>query len=161
VKKVVVARLRRVLVSLYSERRNPSKIAVAISLGVIFGIIPFPFITTWILMILAFRLRLNMIVIQTVNYFVFPLQVALFIPFFKIANRVFHTPLISMELSEFVKILKASPLGFLSEIWKAQMGALIVWSIFSLVLFAVLFVVSKTTLKKYLVKQAIRVKPKS
>lgn len=68
---------------------TPHKLALTICLGIAVGILPIFWGTTLICAALAFFLRLNQAAIQAVNYMTYPLQVALFLPFYRLGEKIF------------------------------------------------------------------------
>lgn len=68
---------------------TPHKLALTICLGIAVGILPIFWGTTLICAALAFCLRLNQAAIQAVNYMAYPLQLALFFPFYRLGEKVF------------------------------------------------------------------------
>lgn len=65
---------------------SPEDLALACSMGIVLGILPVPGATTALCAAAAALLRLNMGVIQAVNYAVWPAQIVLIIPFIKIGS---------------------------------------------------------------------------
>lgn len=68
---------------------TPQQLALTIALGVAVGIVPCVWGATPLCALLALRLRLNQIAIQAVNYLVYPLQIALFLPFCALGAAIF------------------------------------------------------------------------
>lgn len=65
----------------------PKQIALTVCLASAVGTLPLLWGTTLLCVALAARFRLNQAAMQAVNYLVYPLQIALFIPFFKLGAR--------------------------------------------------------------------------
>jgi len=72
-----------------TEGASPRKLALTIALGVMIGILPLAWGTTLLCAVLAYFLKLNQAGIQAVNYLAFPLQIALFVPFYRLGARMF------------------------------------------------------------------------
>ena len=70
--------------------RSPGKLALTLALGVTIGILPVVWGTTILCAVVAILFRLNPVGIQAVNYLVYPLQLAMFVPFFRLGERIFH-----------------------------------------------------------------------
>lgn len=68
---------------------SPHQLALTITLGVIIGILPVAWGSTLLCALLAFFLRLNQAVIQAVNYLSYPVQIALFVPFYLMGAKFF------------------------------------------------------------------------
>ncbi len=81
----VVKRVRGVL----SCGLTPQKRALTLCLGGAFGIIPLPWGAALVCIVLAYSFRLNHVALQSVNYLLWPVQLALLIPFFKMGVWLF------------------------------------------------------------------------
>jgi len=68
---------------------SPGKLALTICIGVAMGILPLPWGTTLLCAMLACLLRLNHIVLQSLNYLFYPLQLVLLIPYFRLGAWLF------------------------------------------------------------------------
>lgn len=101
---------------------TPQQLALTIALGVAVGIVPCVWGATPLCALLALRLRLNQIAIQAVNYLVYPLQIALFLPFCALGAAIFPWgPALS------VKALRADLSGNLLLLLVATLKALGAW----------------------------------
>ncbi len=90
-------RLVRPVIELLRQGVTPEKIALSIVFGVTLGVFPVLGSTTALCAVAALAFRLNLPAIQIVNYFVYPLQIALLIPFFRVGEKLFgveHLPLL-------------------------------------------------------------------
>jgi len=67
---------------------TPQKLAMTLCLGTSVGILPLLWGTSLLCILLAHLLRLNHVALQSVNYLLYPLQLALLIPFFKLGARL-------------------------------------------------------------------------
>ena len=83
-------KLVRPIVDLLKQGVTPEKLAVSAALGVVLGIFPVIGSTTTLCAIAAFALRLNLPAIQIVNYFMYPAQIALLIPFLRLGEKLFR-----------------------------------------------------------------------
>ena len=68
---------------------TPKKLALTFCLGAAFGVIPLVWGTSLICIILAHTLRLNHVALQSVNYLLWPVHLALLVPFFKLGAWLF------------------------------------------------------------------------
>src|SRR6202035_779984 len=76
-------RLVRPFLDLLRQAVTPEKIALSVALGVTLGVFPVLGSTTALCALAAFAWQLNLPVTEIVNYFIYPLQIALLIPFFR------------------------------------------------------------------------------
>ena len=72
--------------------------------------IPVVGVTTVLSFAVAWLLRLNQPVIQTINWSSYALQLLLIIPFIRLGEAIFHAPRMSASLEELLAIARADPL---------------------------------------------------
>lgn len=93
-----VTSLRSAISTSISQGISPRKLAFTVTLGVVIGAIPMVWGATLICAVAAFRFKLNHAVIQAVNYLTYPLQIAMFVPFYRAGTDLFPWgPAISPE----------------------------------------------------------------
>lgn len=68
---------------------TPQKLAQTLCIGIAIGIIPLVWGTSLICLVLAGAFRLNHIVLQSVNWLLWPVNLALMVPFFRLGARLF------------------------------------------------------------------------
>ena len=125
------------------------KIAISITLGVVIGIIPVYGLTTLMVSVLALSLRLNMVVMQVVHYILHPVQILLFIPFFKLGDMLLKDSNVDFSLAEYMHLFKTDFWGALSEIWKLNLSALAIWVLISIPLYIFMYRLSVYMIRRY------------
>jgi len=68
---------------------TPQKLALTLCIGIALGIMPLLWGTSLICLMLAHLFRLNHVALQTVNFMLYPVQLALLLPFFKLGAWLF------------------------------------------------------------------------
>jgi len=68
---------------------SPEKIAQSLAWATALGIFPILGTTSFLCAIIGMRLRLNHIAMQTLNWIMYPVQIALIIPYLKLGNWIF------------------------------------------------------------------------
>src|SRR5690349_7294474 len=68
---------------------TPRKLAMTLCVGAAVGVMPLLWGVTLICIMLAHILRLNQVALQSINYLLYPLQLALLVPFFKLGEWLF------------------------------------------------------------------------
>lgn len=68
---------------------EPEQLAKGLACGLTMGILPLPWGITPLCVLIAWRWRLNQVVVQIGNFLAWPLQLGLFIPFFKMGSYLF------------------------------------------------------------------------
>lgn len=81
---------------------SPEKLALTCALGVIVGILPIWGITTFLCFGIAAIFRINIVMLQLVHYFVYPLQLILIIPFIKAGTFIFGVNPLPYALDELI-----------------------------------------------------------
>jgi hypothetical protein len=73
------------------------------------------------------RLRLNLPAIQIVNYFVYPLQIVLLIPFFRLGEKLFGAPHLPLSVTQILTMVHASFWSATRFLWTTIWHAAAVW----------------------------------
>ena len=146
-------RVKRKLLSVIREGLKKGftheKIAISITLGAVIGIIPVYGITTVVVSVLALSLRLNMVVMQAVHYILHPIQIALFIPFFKVGEIFLRGSTVEVSFSEYIHLFRTDFWAGLNELWKLNLSAVIVWGIISIPLYIIVYRLSMNLMRRY------------
>jgi uncharacterized protein (DUF2062 family) len=131
--------IKNVLYNAFRQGLTPHKLAMTCALGVILGIFPVFGITTILCFVAAFAFRLNIPVIQLVNYLVAPLQLLFIIPFIKIGTILFHLNPFPYDSDQLVELFRNNSFLLLKEVGLALLLGIGVWITFSVPLFFVLY----------------------
>jgi uncharacterized protein (DUF2062 family) len=122
-------RVVRPIVNLLTQGITPEKIAMSLACGIVLGIFPALGWTTLLCALAAFAFRLNLPAIQLVNYFVYPLQLALLIPFIRMGEFVFRAQRMALSLSQIAAMIRADMLNAIRVLWVATLHAVMVWAV--------------------------------
>ena len=102
------------------------KLAFTIALGVTVGTLPVVWGSTLLCALLAYMLRLNQAGIQAANYLAYPLQIALFVPFYRMGAKIF-TWGPSAQIEATIRHLKTGWIGGIPFLLSATLKALAAW----------------------------------
>jgi uncharacterized protein (DUF2062 family) len=140
------------ILELLRQGVTPEKIALSVALGAALGVFPFLGWTTALCAIAALVLRLNLPAIQIVNYFMYPAQLALLIPFFRLGERLFHAPHLPISSPQLQAQIHAGLWRTIGLLWTTTWHAMIVWLLiapaFVLVIYAILVPMLRRVLRK-------------
>lgn len=138
--------------SVLTQGITPKKLAFTISLGTSIGIFPVIGSTTLICTIIALSLRLNMVILQAINYLMYPLQLIAIVPFVLIGNRIMG---ISTEfnIQIIIENFQKDFLKALAVFWNVIFAGVLGWLITMPLLFVVVYLISYFVLKKLLAKR--------
>ncbi len=141
---------RRIVAPIVAQLRQgitPEKIALTIALGVVLGIFPILGSTTLLCGLAAVALRLNQPVIQLVNYFTYPLQLALIIPIYRAGEILFFKTPVPLSIPFLFERFKADFGQFLREFGMIAVQGIVVWCLLAPVLVGVLYFVFRPFLR--------------
>lgn len=118
---------------------TPHKLSMTCAMGVVIGIFPVFGTTTILCFGVAIAFRLNIPVIQLVNYLVAPLQLLFIIPFIKIGTILFHLNPFPYSMDQLAQLYRDDFFLLLKEAGLALSLGVGVWATFSVPLFFVLY----------------------
>jgi len=127
---------------------TPERLALCIGFGIALGLTPALGTTTLLCTLAAFLFRLNLPAIQLVNYFVYPLQLALLIPFIRAGEWLFDIESLNLSLELIQRMMRTDLWATDASLWSATMRAVIVWLLISPVVVALVYLVMTPILKK-------------
>lgn len=123
---------------------TPEKLALSIVFGVLIGIIPILGATTILTALIAVRLKLNMPAIQAINWFIYPVQLILFIPFLKAGSFFLPNIEISFTIEQISHLIKNDFWLAAKQLWLANLVGLVIWALISVPLgFGMYFILRK------------------
>lgn len=117
---------------------SPEKIALTIALGAVIGSFPILGSTTLLCALAAFVLRLNQPVIQLVNYFTYPLQLALLIPLLR-AGEFFGAPQLALSIPQMIERFEAGAWQFMLDFGLIALGGVAAWCVLAPLATAILY----------------------
>lgn len=117
------------LINFLKQGLSAEKLALCVALGIVLGTFPVLGSTTLLCTGIALLLRLNLPAIQLINYFTYPIQLALFIPFIRAGEMLFDQTPVPLDLVLIFSMLKTDMLGAIQSLWWTNMRAVVVWSI--------------------------------
>jgi uncharacterized protein (DUF2062 family) len=120
-------RLIRPILDLLRQGVTPEKIALSVALGAALGVIPVLGWSTTLCAIAAVALRLNLPAIQLVNYFVYPAQIALLVPFFRWGEKLFRAPHFPISVPQVYTLFHAGAWIAIKLLWTTIWHAIVVW----------------------------------
>ena len=141
-------RLIRPVIELLRQGVTPEKIALSIVFGITLGVFPVLGLTTALCAIAALAFRLNLPAIQIVNYFVYPLQIALLIPFFRLGEKLFGAQHLPLSVPQIYAMIHTSMTGAIRALWTTTWHAIVVWSLLAPVAAIILYFILTPVLRR-------------
>ncbi|HVO98269.1 MAG TPA: DUF2062 domain-containing protein [Bryobacteraceae bacterium] len=136
-------------VELLKQGVSPEKIALTVALGVSLGTVPVLGSTSVLCTLAALRLRLNLAAILAVNWVVYPLQIALLIPFLRAGAWLFRVEGPKLTVVQIFGMIRASIWHTITALWTATMHALVVWAITGAIATVVVYLMAVVLLKSF------------
>jgi len=121
---------------------TPRQLGLTVALGVVISIFPIFGTTTFLCFVLAVAFRLNVVLIQLVNYAAAPLQIILIFPFIKTGIWWFGLPAFDYTREELLYLLKNDLTSLLQHSGSSLLAAAGVWLLVAIPLFTLLFFTS-------------------
>ncbi len=107
---------------------TPRRLAWSIAVGVLIGTNPVLGTTTLLCLAVAFGFRLNVAAMQIANHAVFPLELALMVPFIRLGSRVFHTDAMPFAPRVLAQAARSEPLALARLLWMWEWHAFVLWA---------------------------------
>jgi uncharacterized protein (DUF2062 family) len=149
-------RLVRPILDLLRQGVTPEKIALSVALGAALGVFPALGWSTALCAIAAIVLRLNLPAIQLVNYFVYPAQIALLVPFFRWGEKLFRAPHFPISAPQIYALFHAGAWIAIKLLWTTIWHAIVVWGILAPVFIGLLYAILLPLLRRAMRMQAIQ-----
>lgn len=141
------ARFLRPLLRLLHNGVSPQELSWSLAVGLMVGISPTLGMTTVIMLLLAWLLRLNYVATQIGIHMMTPLQVILFVPLIDAGIVVFRAARLPMSRDDILHLSHHHPIQLMHVLWQWEWHALVVWAVFAGVITPILAV----TIRKALV----------
>jgi len=127
---------------------TPERLALCIALGFAFGMIPALGTTTILCALTAFILRLNLAAILVVNYFVYPIQLALLLPFIRAGEWLFGTEPLDLSSQLIQRMMKEDLLDTIISLRPTILHALLAWLLIAPIVVALIYFILRPLLRK-------------
>jgi uncharacterized protein (DUF2062 family) len=133
---------------------TPEKLAWSVALGIVLGVFPVLGSTTILCALAAWLAGLNQPAIQSINYFVYPLQILLLIPFYRFGEWLFSVPSLKISVDQVRIMIQASIPGAIKVLWVTTLHAMAAWCLVAPPIALVVFVVMVPVFRGALPRQA-------
>jgi uncharacterized protein (DUF2062 family) len=131
---------------------TPRSLAWSIAAGLLIGINPLVGTTTLLCLAAAFLFRLNLVASQIANHAMFPVELALLIPFIRLGSFVFHTTSMPLSPRVFLHAARTTPWALTRQVWLWEWHALVLWAVISLVAAPLIVVALTPVLRRLLAR---------
>jgi uncharacterized protein (DUF2062 family) len=125
----VQRRVVKPLVKLLRQGITPERLALSLALSAALAVIPAFGWSVWLCGLAGLAFGLNLPAMQAVNYFLYPAQVALLLPFFRLGEKLFRAPHLPLSVSQIVSMAHANFWGAIKLLWNTTWHAVVVWAL--------------------------------
>ena len=146
-------KLVRPIIDLLKQGVTPEKMALSLALGATLGIFPVLGSTTALCAIAALAFGLNLPAIQIVNYFVYPVQIVLLIPFFRLGERLFQAPHLAVSVPQIYAMIHENVWSVMRSLGTTTWHAIVVWGLAAPLIVSVLYFALTPLLRRVLQRQ--------
>jgi uncharacterized protein (DUF2062 family) len=108
---------------------SPEALALATAVGIFLCVSPIIGTTTVLCLFFGWLLRLNQVVLMTINFFSYPLQIAMIIPFVRLGEFICRAEPLPLNPKVMVESFAASPAQFMREFGMAGVHGILGWII--------------------------------
>ncbi len=135
-------RIVRPLLALLRQGTSPRKLACSLACGVVCGLFPVMGSTTLLCGGAALLFGLNLPAVQLVNYFLYPLQLALIVPFIRAGEFILRSDRTRLTLEQMIALFRHNHMEGLHILWRLAVHAIFAWLIFAPFMFAVVYFIA-------------------
>lgn len=147
-------RLSRQLLDQLRQGTSPEALATAVAAGITLGIFPILGSTTLLCALAGIAFRLNQPAIQAVNYVVYPLQLILLIPFYRLGEKLFGAePVPILSIEALTARFEAGPGQFLIDYGLVGLYGIAVWALLALPVFWIVRALAMSPIRRMLRRQ--------
>lgn len=132
-------RFWEIIAKALQQGTSPRMLAITCALGVVLALLPVYGLTTLLCFLVAIVFRLNVVVIQAVNYLMTPLQLVLLIPFMQAGIFLFSLKPVVLDFNELLIRFKRDFGTVLAELGSVMLGGIAIWVLVAIPLFFLLF----------------------
>jgi len=122
-------RVIKPLVNLLWQGVTPEKLALSLALSAALAVIPAFGWSVWLCGLAGLAFGLNLPAMQAVNYFLYPAQIALLLPFFRLGEKLCRVPHLPLSISQIVSMAHANLWGAIILLWNTTWHAVVVWAL--------------------------------
>ena len=135
----------------------PGQLALTVALGVAFGLVPTFGVTTLVSVGVALRLRLNLAAMQLAAHLMSAFQLLLLVPLLRAGAHIMGEghAVAHLTIRGLRRLIGQQGWGAAGRLlWRAQLGALLLWLLAAVPLVAVLYFVLRAVFCRVLARQA-------
>lgn len=141
-------KLKETIKNQITQGATPEKISQSLSAGILIGCFPLLGFATGLAAVFGIVLKLNHLILQTVNYMMYPVQIVLIPVYIKVVSLIVDVGDVPIRPDLILQAFQADWVQFLKTYSLIGLYAVILWLIVSSVLFMILPKVFLPAIKK-------------
>ena len=126
-KENMFTKIKHVILEELKKGLSPEKLSQSLIGGFCIGIFPFLGTTTVLSLLFGWIFKLNQVILQTVNYLVYPLQFLMIPVYIKIVTKIFKVGEVPVNPIVMLEMFKKDWKLFLSTYLEVGLLAIVVW----------------------------------
>jgi uncharacterized protein (DUF2062 family) len=138
---------------------TPDSIALCVAVGIVVGTFPLFGITTLLAAAIALTLRLNLPLIEAVNYLMTPIHLLAILPWVRAGEKLFGRPHVHMKAKEVLFLVQNHPWEAVNLIGWDILRAVVAWSLAAPFLILLLFWILKPLSHRVAARLKLRTHP--
>ncbi len=146
----MVRKLWDTLIRFLKAGTTPEKLALTCALGAIVGTLPIWGITTALCFVIAPVFRVNIVILQLVNYVLYPVQLLLILPFVKVGTYVFNINPLPYTPDELISLFQSNFWQTIEQVGFALSLGVGVWALASVGIYLAVYSVTLSFFRKWL-----------
>ena len=113
----------------FKQGASPKALALSSTVGLLLGLFPVIGVTTVVMMALAWLFRLNLPLMLSLSYLIYPLQIILIIPFIRFGEWLFGAPPLGLTVEAIQATFNAGFFIAMEKLWSANVCAAAGWAV--------------------------------
>lgn len=143
------------LKNLLKQGLTPHQLALSTAVGVAVGVVPVLGLTTVLGTLAAVRLRLNVAAVLLISHLMSPLQLLFMLPLLRFGAPLLGTNAQTLTLARVRYLFTHDPGGAFKLLWRAEVGALLLWMLAAAPLGFALYFGSRPVFRRLLRKREV------
>lgn len=146
-KDFLIRKVKAPIVQLLKQGASVNSIAWALAVGIGIGVVPIIGLSTGLCIVVAALFDLNQVATQIGKWIVYPFQLILIVPFWRLGEVIFRIPHVTLDISEMIDFAKHHPTLFLKTYGATALRGTATWAIVLPIPVFILQIFLKHTLK--------------
>jgi uncharacterized protein (DUF2062 family) len=132
---------------------SPTALAWSSTIGLLLGVLPVIGVSTLVMTFISWRFRLNLAIMLSISYLIYPLQLLLIIPYIRLGEWLLGAPQLPLSMPKLQQAFQSDFWSGLASLGVANLHAALAWLLLALptgtaLYLALLLIFKRFSLKK-------------